>query len=455
MTDYIPVNEESVYYKSNKLIMAKGKISTNENNIIELAICKIQKVSMDKDASLITTMYANELKSYIKNKSNVYATLKNVSQTIGKKTMMIENGKGDFAVFPIIQKAEYKNGVFTIRFNEEIRPYITQLTAEYTKLKIAVSKDSSSIATSKLYGIFEKELYPGSKSYDKNLGCSVVEYAISDLKFMFGLIDIDHPSIAALKEKMRKEKHYDWDLLYDALPEKEKIYKQSKDFIRRMIEPARKELYELSNIKFEYEPIATKGKKITRIRFFIYKNEKNEKRIKEALNTVSKIVDKEEDIKVMQTDINELYEEFIGLHLLTKANIDDFLEKADYDVTRVRNAIYYTNEKGDINDFVGYVISVIMHPEWDLAGGAAIVNGTEINKELTEAGKAIIREQTKKDTQSKNSKQIWETVIKSRDDFNDFLTYMESKDNWDLDTFELVFTDEEKVDYWKKWALNK
>ena len=96
-----------------------------------------------------------------------------------------------------------------------------------------------------------------------------------------------------------------------------------------------------------------------------------------------------------------------------------------------------------------------MHPEWDLAGGAAIVNGTEINKELTEAGKAIIREQTKKDTQSKNSKQIWETVIKSRDDFNDFLTYMESKDNWDLDTFELVFTDEEKVDYWKKWALNK
>ena len=170
MTDYIPVNEESVYYKSNKLIMAKGKISTNENNIIELAICKIQKVSMDKDASLITTMYANELKSYIKNKSNVYATLKNVSQTIGKKTMMIENGKGDFAVFPIIQKAEYKNGVFTIRFNEEIRPYITQLTAEYTKLKIAVSKDSSSIATSKLYGIFEKELYPGSKSYDKNLG---------------------------------------------------------------------------------------------------------------------------------------------------------------------------------------------------------------------------------------------------------------------------------------------
>jgi hypothetical protein len=143
------------------------------------------------------------------------------------------------------------------------------------------------------------------------------------------------------------------------------------------------------------------------------------------------------------------------LFLLTKANIDDFLEKADYDVTRVRNAIYYTNEKGDINDFVGYVISVIMHPEWDLAGGAAIVNGTEINKELTEAGKAIIREQTKKDTQSKNSKQIWETVIKSRDDFNDFLTYMESKDNWDLDTFELVFTDEEKVDYWKKWVLNK
>lgn len=451
---YVPIDDESVYYKSNKFITSKGKMTVNENRVVDLAICKIQRVSMDINASLITRIYASDLKTILQNKTNIYALLKTVSRTLCTKSIMIENGKGDFVVFPIIQKAEYRKGVFTIRFNEEIRPYITGMDGDFTKLKIAVSEKASSVASARLYQILNKEVYPGSKSYNKKLDCYVTEYSIADLKFIFGIADIDHPALTALKEKMKRDRYYDWDLLYDALPESEKKYESSNDFMKRAIEPARKELDELSNISFDYEGVSTWGKKVTRVRFFIRRNSKNDRRIKETLDKVNKIIEKE-DIKVLKSDLEDLYEEFIGQHMLTKENIDGFLEKADYDVVRVRNAIYYTSDRGDIYDFVGYVVSVLMHPEWDLTGGAVVVNGTDVNKELVEVGKTFRREQIKKDTKSKNASQIWETVIKTRDDFDDFLNYMEDKNRWDLDTFELIFDDNEKVEYWKKWALDK
>lgn len=56
---------------------------------------------------------------------------------------------------------------------------------------------------------------------------------------------------------------------------------------------------------------------------------------------------------------------------------------------------------------------------------------------------------------SSNPKQIWENVIKTRDDFDEFLAYMEEKDNWSLDDFELIWTYDEMIDYWKKWKMNK
>ena len=77
----------------------------------------------------------------------------------------------------------------------------------------------------------------------------------------------------------------------------------------------------------------------------------------------------------------ELYEEFVGLHKLKREDIDTFLIKARGDAVKVREAIYYVNGKDNINDFTGYIISVLNNPEWDLSGGTAVagaaVPGTE------------------------------------------------------------------------------
>ena len=150
----------------------------------------------------------------------------------------------------------------------------------------------------------------------------------------------------------------------------------------------------------------------------------------------------------------ELYQEFVGFHNLTKEDIDLLCKKANYDVTRVKDAIYYADSRGNISEFMNYVVSVVDHPEWDIEG-TAVVNGKDINPELRKIGKEVIKQQKKQENEKKNPKQIWENVIKTRDDFDEFLAYMEEKDNWSIDDFELIWTYDEMIDYWKKWKMNK
>ena len=439
----------STYRVANSFMSAKGKTTLNDTRLVDIAICKIQQIShMAIDADLTTTIYPAEIRELFGDTGNSYRTLRNASKTLASRTILIEDGKGNFIVFPVIQKVEYNKGVLTIRMNEEVRRYILGLNeGNYTQYRIAVDGDATSVATLRMYQIFNEELYPGNKKYNKELGCVVVEYAVNELKFILGLCDDQHPALDAVKKKMGKK--IDWDMLYEALPKNEKIYPSTYNFIKNAIEPAQRELENISNIKFEFQKIKTKGKTIGKLRFFIYKNEEHEKELEKRAKFIDKILKIPEEVRI------ELYEEFVGLHKLTKDNIDTFLIKASGDAARVREAIYYVNSKENINDFVSYIISVITNPEWNLSNGTAIINNTELNPELIETAKKQKDEFIKKETKAKNPKQIWETVIKIRDDFPDFIKYMADKDNWDLETFELVFDYPEMINYWKKWCLQK
>lgn len=439
----------STYRVSNSFMSAKGKTTLYNTRLIDIAICKIQQMShMAEDAELIANIYSAEIKELFGDTGNSYRTLRNAAKTLASRTILIEDGKGNFIVFPVVQKVEYNRGVLTIRMNEEVRKYILGLkSGNYTQYRIAVDAKATSVATLRMYQIFEQELYPGNRKYNEELGCVVVEYPVNELKFTLGLCDDQNPALDAVKKKMGKK--IDWDMLYEALPKEEKIYPSTYNFIYNAIEPAQRELEEISNIRFEYQRVKTKGKAISKLRFFIYKNEENEKKLAKQAKFIEKILKIPDEVRM------ELYEEFVGLHKLKREDIDTFLIKASGDALKVREAIYYVNGKDNINDFTGYIISVLNNPEWDLSGGTAVVNDTDIAPERTRMAKEYIKTQTKKDTMSKNPSEIWNNIIKQRDDFSDFISYMESTDHWDLETFELVYKYEEMIDHWKKWKAGR
>lgn len=457
--ELMPV-QNSYLYKSNTFISAKYKSTLLENQITAIALTKIQQHIKGKDVNLIAEIYPSELKQILGSDSNIYRTLKNLRQTLGGRTILLEDGKGNFTFFPLIQKAEYNEGVFTIRFNDEIKPLISNLGKNFTPLEVSILTSVKSNSAYRFYELFEKEMYEGNIKYVKEKGCIVVDYNISELKFLIGICDIDDNSIKS--ERIRMGKNLDYDVLFNKLPKSSQKYVQSSDFIKRVVIPAQKELKEKSNIRFEYEGLKTKGNRIGKIRFYLYPNNNNETQIRSRTKMINDANKKfkntiEEDGRQLEIpmDVNiELYEEFVGLHGITKDDIDVMLRKTNYDQAKVREAIYYVNNKEHVNGFTNYVMSVLNHPEWIL-DDTAVVNGSDLNPDLVKIGKDMRNNITKEQTKKKNPKEIWENVIKKRADFTDFVVYMQNKDNWGLDDFEAVFTYEEMIDYWKKWNDNK
>lgn len=458
MGDRLKPIEYETLYKSNTFISAKYKSTLLENQITSLALTRIQQKLKDESTELIAEIYPGELKKIFESSNNIYRTLKNISSSLSGRTILIEDNNGNFVTFPIIQKASYIDGVFTVRFNEEVRPLISNLTRDYTPLEISVLTSVKSNYTFRLYELFEREMYEKNRKFVKELNCVVLEYGLSELKFTIGICNIDDENIK--NERARMGKNIDYDVLYNKLPKSLQKYNESYDFMRRVILPAQKELEEKSNIRFDYEAIKTKGNKVGRIRFFLFANNENEIRLRyrtkliaDAKQNFKKTKEQNNRQLEMAMDLNmELYDEFVGFHGLTKQDIDVLMQKADYDAEKVREAIHYTNERTHIDiGFMNYVVSVLAHPEWDLGNGAVVINGSDVNPELIKIARNIGRDMTVEENKKKNSKQIWESVIKPREDFSEFKSYIENKYRWGIDDFEAIFDYEEMIGYWKEW----
>ncbi len=454
----IPI-ENTQLRKANILISAKYKSTLQENQLTALALTRIQQNLDDGHEEYTATIYPSEIKRLFEKKNNIYRSLKQAARTMMGKQIFVEDGNGNFYGFVLIPNAKYEDGVFTVTFNKEIKPLISNLQKNFTNFDVAVLMSFSSNNAYRLYELFKKELYESNRKLIGNI--VQLEYSIAELKFTIGICDINNPDIQNIKARMGN--NIDYDVLYDKLPSSEKKYTQSSDFIRRIIKPAQKELLKECGLKFDYEGIKTKGNLVGRIKFTIYMDSVNSNISGEISQKADYIAEKRSNIdesdnaniSEFSNEISmELYQEFVGFHNLTKEDIDLLCKKANYDVTRVKDAIYYADSRGNISEFMNYVVSVVDHPEWDIEG-TAVVNGKDINPELRKIGKEVIKQQKKQENEKKNPKQIWENVIKTRDDFDEFLAYMEEKDNWSIDDFELIWTYDEMIDYWKKWKMNK
>lgn len=466
--------ENSKIYKSNIFISAKYKSTLIENKITGIALSRIQMKHLkdSSDYEVSAELYPGELKRLLKADTNLYKILKTTSKRMTNKTMLIEDGKGNFKTFAMITNADYVNGVFKITFNKELRPLISNLKGPYTELEERVFLSLNSNHAYRLYELLKKEMYrTNRKMIDGHIE---VEYNISELKFMIGICDIDNKNIQSLRAQMGN--NIDYDKLFDKLPKSEQTYSHSSsDFIRRVIIPAQKELLEKSNIKFDYEPIKTKGKKVGSIKFYIYMENINaaslglkaafiddEIDIPEILcdeQTIDVYDDSQEfrnnsdddNIICINDEVYDLYDEFIGFHNLTKEDIDILMKYANGNIQRIKDAIYYVSEKSHVeSSFMGYVVAILKNPDWNLEG-TVVVHGHDLNKEMVKATKNIEREKKKAETKKKNPQDIWEHVIKKRPDFCDFLLDLEKVKKWSLDDFEAVYDYPEMIDIWKKW----
>ena len=257
--------EDIILRKSNDLVGAKYKSSLLENKITSIAMTRIE---IDNNDDICARLYPGELKRLLNKGSadkNIYNDLKVLGKSITGHSIVIEDGLGNFTAFALIKTAEYENGVFTIKFNEEIKPHILGLQRNYTTLNLSTLSSFNKNCSFRLYEVLSKEMYK-PKNED---GAVIVVYGINELKFMIGLANADEKGVQ--RYLATHQKNIDWDYIYDNVVV-EKSYPEWRDFRKRILLPAQIELEEKSDIRFEFEGIRLGGNGYKKIEFKIYKN---------------------------------------------------------------------------------------------------------------------------------------------------------------------------------------
>ncbi|MBQ7242066.1 MAG: replication initiation protein, partial [Firmicutes bacterium] len=397
--------------KSNSLVSAKYKSSLIENQIMAIALTRIEVNATDEHSAIDAKLYPGELKRLIGDPTNIYKTLKKVAKTMTGHTMFLEDGRGNFKAFAVVNNADYIDGVFTVEFNKNLRRHILGLEKNYTTLELSVLTGFKRNSSFRIYELLKSHLYKSRKEI--NGGRVDVEYNISELRFMIGLANGDDPTVKNAMAAMGS--HIDWDLLYSKLDKKDRKYDSWFDFQRYVIKPAQDELSEKSNIRFEYEGRRI-GRKMGRISFSIYPNTPSDPMvIDERKQLLDYNATKNRQLEIPQDMYPELYDEFVGHNRLSREDISLLLLKAGGNAEKVRSAIELADRQPEIKNYMGWLIRCLEngYDRVDTLYGSA--ERAEQIREIRDE-----YERSKDETRLR----VWKR-IKTKEDYPDFLAMLE------------------------------
>ena len=167
---------------------------------------------------------------------NNYTNVKTVLKHLRDRSMWITMQDGSETVVSWIDRVTINkgSGMVNIRIDERLAPYLFDLKQKFTNYElwnILAMKSSFSV-----------RIYELLKSYEFK---QMITFEIEELKKLLNVEDI-------------------------------KSYERFPDFRRKVIEPAEKEINELTDINIRYEQV-TKGRKVIKVTFFIEKKEPAER----------------------------------------------------------------------------------------------------------------------------------------------------------------------------------
>ncbi|MDR2066223.1 MAG: replication initiation protein [Endomicrobium sp.] len=211
----------------NDLINAKYYLTYAEQKFILETISSIKHEENNFEVYEISAQKLRE-KDIITNSSTT--ALKEFAKKIMSRALDIRLGEDSFMLVNWFQTIKYKDGVFFVRFNEALSPYLLQLTGNYTKFQIGYIKGMNSQYSVRIY-TFLKECF-GTRTTRKFL----IEDLMNILK----------------------------------VPESLKIY---NNFKQKVLDVAIREIRKYTDIQTFYRITKQERKKVLEIEFTISKNE--------------------------------------------------------------------------------------------------------------------------------------------------------------------------------------
>lgn len=400
----ISTNEKAIVKKANQLITAKYKYGVFESKLMAVALSRIEAIGDIPKAS----MHASELQSLLGGGSNLYRRLKTAANNLTGNSVCLEDGQGNFKSFAMVTDADYINQVFTISFHRNLAPYILNLKGSYTSYELKNILKFKHRYSLRIYEILRKESYQikgNTKSVD-------VEYGLSEFRFMIGVLDMENKKV-----QQARQNGATWEELEAMLPPSSGLGDWNV-FRNRVLEKAKKEMAETSDISFDYKPVRMgRGGKVMRVIFTIYKN----------------------------TEFPYELKEYVGYNQLSEEDLQMLYKESGEDAQRVIDAINLAMEVPHIENYVGWLRSCVKGG-WTCEK-IQTVEGSKEKADRINAIKTSVEEQSK-DPNSPMFVRMWENM-QNRPDFGDYLADLPEKERDYLDFLDYQVRVESFID-WRK-----
>lgn len=347
--------------RSNVLIESKSSTSLFERKLLNIAIAKAAIV----DGELIASVSTKDIKNYLHISGNsIYTRLKEASkETLGHVVSIEDEGQENFIMFNVVNKCEYRDGVFTTRFTKEMKPHIYNLKKDYTRMSLDVLCSFKSLFTTRIYEILRTQYYRFEKEQTEELIVPKTPkkpYSLSELKFTLNVVDANaSKTVKRLVEQGKFE---------EALEEiKDASFEDWRNFRRKVLEVAKKELEEseYSEICFDYEPVKVgKGGKVTGVIFKVRKNPNCTHhsdlwriRNEEVLEIIPDVLEAKKP-EIQEGMILEVANIF-GDEPVTIQDIKTLIIASEFDVEAIKKAFEMAKRQSFIHNLVGWMKSCL------------------------------------------------------------------------------------------------
>ncbi len=226
------MSPKALIVKANKLVEARQRLSIQEQRIILLLISKIRPEDVNflwyKFEILDLAKYLGLEKS-----KRIYIDVRKAVRKLMKRLITMDR-KGENIDLHWIESAAYGvKGYVKIRINQDLKPYLLNLKAQFTKYRISYIIHLRSTYSIRIYELLKRFEHVGEASFE-----------LDKLKYILG-VNLDE-------------------------------YKFYNHFKEKAILVAQKELFEKTDLAFAFEEIKS-GKKVSEIRFIIKKNDPKQK----------------------------------------------------------------------------------------------------------------------------------------------------------------------------------
>lgn len=347
------------FSKSNTLISSKYKASLFEQKILNVVLATLQQRNLthslgDSDEDLVCELKASELKHILNTTSgSFYAQLKPVAAAMASKTIgFINEESKTFKYVSLISYAEYKDGTFTVKFNNELKRYLSP-TTQFTVLELQTILQYKSIYALRLHEILLSRCYKKKKSgVSKYTSRETdgrhfkIEIELNELKLCLGVVNAES---SIVQRALAGAKIPDYEKAVEKASEKS--FNTWYELRRKVIEAGVKEINKTDNgMHVEYEPLKSgKGAKVYAVLFYV-----------ELTRDEPDIVDENYEELTAEREFEVQFQtKSLIKEQLSLKDIKTICEAAKYDFAKIQKAYTVASSASNINNLVGFMIKAI------------------------------------------------------------------------------------------------